>query len=108
MFADAHIYVYPSLHEGSTVSIYEAMASGLPVVTTPNAGSVIRDGVDGFVVPVRDVDATRERIEKLYRDPVLRAAMAKSTAERAADYSWDAYVRRVGEALTSVLKDRSS
>ena len=108
VFADAHIYVYPSLHEGSTVSIYEAMASGLPVVTTPNAGSVIRDGVDGFVVPVRDVDATRERIEKLYRDPVLRAAMAKSTAERAADYSWHAYARRVGEALTSVLKDRSS
>lgn len=107
VFADAHIYVYPSLHEGSTVSIYEAMASGLPVVTTPNAGSVIRDGVDGFIVPVRDVDATRDRIEQLCQDPVLRAVMAKSTAARAADYSWDAYSRRVGDALTSVLKDRS-
>lgn len=108
VFADAHIYVYPSLHEGSTVSIYEAMASGLPVVTTPNAGSVIRDGIDGFIVPVRDVDATRERIETLYGDPELRTAMAKSTAARAADYSWDAYARRVGDALTSVLKDRLS
>lgn len=106
VFADAHIYVYPSLHEGSTVSIYEAMASGLPVVTTPNAGSVVRDGTDGFIVPVRDVDATRDRIERLYRDPALRAAMAESTAARAADYSWDSYGRRVGEALSGILKER--
>lgn len=108
VFADCHIYVYPSLHEGSTVSIYEAMASGLPVVTTPNAGSVIRDGTDGYIVPVRDVAATRERIEELYGDPVLRATMAKNAAARAADYSWNAYSHRVGAALNGILKDRSS
>jgi alpha-maltose-1-phosphate synthase len=105
IFADAHIYVFPSLHEGSTVSIYEAMASGLPVVTTPNAGSVVRDGKDGFIVPVRDIDAIRDRIERLYRDPGLRAGMGRNGVARAAEYSWDAYSRRIGAALNDILRN---
>ena len=75
LYQDADIYVYPSLHEGSSVSILEAMASGLPVVTTPNAGSVIRDGIEGFIVPIRDAAALTDRIRRLHGDPVLRARM---------------------------------
>lgn len=107
VFSEAHIYVYPSLHEGSTVSIYEAMASGLPVVTTPNAGSVVRDGIDGFVVPVQDVAAIRDRIERLYYDDDLRQEMGKNALLRAAEFSWDAYSKRLGEALDTVLKGRA-
>ena len=108
IFANAHLYVFPSLHEGSTVSIYEAMASGLPIVTTPNAGSVVRDGKDGFIVPVRDIDTIRERIERLYRDPGLRAEMGRSAAVHAADYTWDAYSRRMGTALDDMLLRRGN
>lgn len=104
IFADAHIYVFPSLHEGSTVSIYEAMASGLPIVTTPNAGSVVRDGTDGFIVPVRDIDGLRERIERLHGDSELRISMGKNAAAHAADYTWDVYSRRIGAALKSMLQ----
>lgn len=107
VFADAHIYVYPSLHEGSTVSIYEAMASALPVVTTPNSGSVVRDGVDGFIVPARDIALLRDRMEQLYHDADMRERMGKSAAERAVTYSWDAYSERVGAALKTVLEKRS-
>tara|TARA_R110000868_G_scaffold32036_8_gene116942 strand:+ start:6517 stop:7773 length:1257 start_codon:yes stop_codon:yes gene_type:complete len=108
VFADAHVYVFPSLHEGSTVSIYEAMASGLPVVTTPNSGSVIRDGIDGFIVPIRDIAALRDRIERLYRDAELRGTMGRNAAEHAADYSWDTYSRRMGEILGSILARRKT
>lgn len=108
IFADAQIYVFPSLHEGSTVSIYEAMASGLPVVTTPNAGSVVRDGEDGFVVPVRDIDALRDRMERLYRDPDLRARMGRNAAAHAGEYSWDVYSRRMGAALARMMEDRKT
>lgn len=103
VFAEADIYVFPSLHEGSTVSIYEAMASGLPVVTTPNAGSVVRDGTDGFIVPIRDIDALCDRIKRLYQDTALREAMGKSAAAHANQYSWDAYSQRVGEILGTIL-----
>lgn len=105
IFSDAHIYVFPSLHEGSTVSIYEAMASGLPVVTTPNAGSVVQDGEDGFIVPVRDIDAIRARIQQLHQDPKLRAEMGRRAVANAANYSWDAYSRRIGAALDNMLQN---
>lgn len=108
IFADAHIYVFPSLHEGSTVSIYEAMASGLPVVTTPNAGSVVRDGKDGYIVAVRDIEALCDRIQRLHGDPKLRAEMGRSAAAHAAEYTWDAYSRRIGEALEQMLRSAGS
>ena len=51
--AAADVFVFPSLFEGSAVVTYEALACGLPSVVTPDAGSVVRDGVEGFVVPGR-------------------------------------------------------
>ena len=45
------LFVLPSHREGSAKSIYEALACGLPVVTTPEAGSVVRDGMEGRIVP---------------------------------------------------------
>ncbi len=48
--AQADVFVFPSLFEGSAVVTYEAMASGLPCVVTPDAGSVVRDGIEGYVV----------------------------------------------------------
>ena len=46
----ADVFVFPSLFEGSAVVTYEALASGLPCVVTAESGSVVRDGLEGFVV----------------------------------------------------------
>ena len=59
--AAADVFVFPSLFEGSAVVTYEALACGLPSIVTPNAGSVVRDGVDGFHVPAGDVGASPRR-----------------------------------------------
>ena len=91
----ADIFVYPSLHEGSALAIYEAMASGLPVITTHNSGSVVRDGVDGFIVPIRDVDALQEKIRLLYANKELRARMGQQSRKRAESFTWDAYRTRL-------------
>lgn len=104
VFRSAHVYVYPSLHEGSTVSIYEAMATGLPVVATANSGSVIRDGTDGFIVQIRDVGAMRERIVALLDDPALRARVGAAARKRAQEFTWDAYTKRLALILASLLK----
>ena len=48
--AAADVFVFPSLFEGSAVVTYEALASGLPSIVTPRAGSVVRDGIEGFLV----------------------------------------------------------
>ena len=85
------VFVLPTLFEGSALTVLEALASGLPVITTPNAGSVVRDGVDGFIVPIRDAAALADRIEQLSRDPDLRRRMSGNARARALEYPWRRY-----------------
>ena len=76
--AAADVFVFPSLFEGSAVVTYEALACGLPSIVTPSAGSVVRDGIDGFIVPPRDVTALADRMERLGLDPDRRARFSAS------------------------------
>ena len=99
LFQDADIFVYPSLHEGSAFANLEAMASGLPVITTPNAGAPVRDGEDGFIVPIRDTDALMARIELLYRDRALVAEMGACARQRAAGLTWARYCAELDRLL---------
>jgi len=59
VFNSASVFVCPSIEEGSALVTYEAMASGLPVIATVNSGSLVRDGKEGFLIPIRDVEALR-------------------------------------------------
>ena len=106
LYQDADVFVYPSLHEGSAFAVFEALASGLPVICTPNTGSVVRDGTDGFLVPVRDVETLMARIERLYREPDLRAAMAISARARAEDFTWAHYGDRINAMMDGLLASR--
>ena len=56
-YRQAHLFVLPTLSDGFAVTQLEAMAHGLPVITTPNCGDVVHEGMDGFIVPVRDSQA---------------------------------------------------
>jgi glycosyltransferase involved in cell wall biosynthesis len=104
-FSFTDVFVFPSLAEGSALVIYQAMASGLPVITTPNAGSVVRDGVDGFVVPPRDVEAVAERLRLLAADSDLRTRMGANAAQRIRDgFTWTHY----GERLRAIYESIAS
>lgn len=100
--AAADVFVFPSLFEGSAVVTYEALACGLPSLVTPDAGSVVRDGREGFVVPARDVGALAGRMERLGTDPELRATMAVAARARAEEFDWPRYhaalIGAVGQA----------
>lgn len=95
----ADVLVFPSLCEGSATVTYEALAAGLPVITTPNSGSVVRDGVEGFIVPIRDAEAIANRIERLARDRELWAWMSQNARQRAQEFSWEKYGERLVEAI---------
>jgi len=97
--AAADVFVFPSLFEGSAVVTYEALACGLPSVVTPEAGSVVRDGVDGFLVPSRDVEALAKGMERLGDDAELRATMAVSARRRAEAFDWPRYHASLRDAL---------
>ena len=84
-------------------SLIEALAAGLPVITTPNSGVKLRDGIDGFVVPIGDSDAIARCLDRLSSDPHLRAQMSQNAKERSVEFSLIAY----GERLLSEIIRRS-
>jgi glycosyltransferase involved in cell wall biosynthesis len=106
IYPQADVVVLPSLFEGSSIVSYEALASGVPLITTPNAGSVVRDSVDGFVVPIRDIDALAQRIEQLYASRELRLSMAESARARALEYPWERYQRGAVDVVRAALEPR--
>src|SRR5947208_3838390 len=90
------VYVFPSRLEGSAKTIYEAAASGLPMITTREAGDVVRDGVEGIIVQPGDVDAIAAAIEHLYRRPEIVASMGGAARQRAVEnFTWDHYRARL-------------
>ncbi len=98
-FLWADVFLLPSICEGSATVTYEAMAFGLPVICTPNTGSVIRDGREGFIVPAREPDAIVGRLEHLADHPELVSELGANARRRAQEFSVQAYGRRLLEAL---------
>jgi glycosyltransferase involved in cell wall biosynthesis len=98
-FLWADVFLLPSICEGSATATYEALGYGLPTIATANAGSVVRHGIDGFVVPIRDSDAIVEKLQCLDADRDLLATMSRSARQRAEDFTLERY----GERLLSEL-----
>ena len=95
----ADVFVLPSLVEGSAGVIYEALAAGIPVVTTRSSGSIVRDGVDGFIVPERDPVALAKAINEIISDRSLRKKMSEAARENARHYTWENYAKRLIPAV---------
>jgi glycosyltransferase involved in cell wall biosynthesis len=100
-YATADVFVLPSLAEGSAEAAYEALAAGLPVITTTASGSVVRDAIDGRIIPERDATALARAIEQIVENRTLRARLAKSARSRARDYTLERYSERLVTALNS-------
>jgi glycosyltransferase involved in cell wall biosynthesis len=83
------------------------MASGLPVIcTTHGPGDLVRDGIDGFTVPIRDPEAIARRLEELRADPALGAWMGRNARARALAFSWDAYRTSAAERIRGWMRER--
>ena len=103
-FRKADIFVLPTICDSFGIVHLESMAAGVPVITTPNCGSVVRDGVDGFIVPIRDPEAIADRVERIVSDRALRAWMSHNARARAAEFSTDRYGERLVAAMAPVLQ----
>jgi glycosyltransferase involved in cell wall biosynthesis len=91
----SHVFVFPSSLEGSSKSVFEALACGLPVITTPNSGSVVRNGQEGFIVEPEDEEALGDAIKTLYQNHRLRAEMSVNARCQAEKFTWDVYADRI-------------
>jgi glycosyltransferase involved in cell wall biosynthesis len=106
-YHDADVLIHASLAEGGCNVVHEALACGLPCVVSANATSAVRDGVEGYVVPVANTRALGERIAELYASPDLRIRMSRAARQRAEDLSWEAYVERLGNVYLELGRGAS-
>ena len=106
LLLSADVMLFPSLGDGFSLSIMEGFASGLPVVCTVNTGAAdcIVEGENGFVVPVQDSDAFRDRIEWFLANKDEIPRMAKAARDGVALYTWDAYYENAANAVEKLVK----
>lgn len=101
----ASVFVFPSLTEGFPRVIGEAMASGLPVITTPPAAQCVRNSIDGFVVPIRNVQVLKEKILYFCNNPDRAIEMGKNARQRAEKFTWERYMERFIKIIKRVCQN---
>jgi len=93
------VMLLPTTCEGRVGSVLEAMETGLPVVTTPNSGVPITEGVNGFLAQPDDIDALEARVRQLVSDEDLRIITGNRARETIQECTMDAYCRELATAL---------
>jgi glycosyltransferase involved in cell wall biosynthesis len=104
LMSRSHVMVLPSVEEGLALVVAQAMACGCPVIATTNTGAedILADGAEGFIVPIRDVDALAERLQHMADNPDERAAMGERALAKVQGLGgWHAY----GENAMAVYKE---
>ena len=105
-YAAADLYAGPSLEDSFALPPLEAMACGLPVITSVNNGGsqIITEGVDGFILSdPRDTIALRKLLRRLHQDPELCARVGVNAARTAQTYTWDRNARDTWDVLMATL-----
>jgi glycosyltransferase involved in cell wall biosynthesis len=102
VYREAHVFCLPSIQDGFGLVVPQAMASGLPVVVTSSTGAadMVREGVDGHVVPPGDASAITATLRGLYADRERLRTMSVAAAERVrSGWSWSDYGARAVDLL---------
>ncbi|MCS6915675.1 MAG: glycosyltransferase family 4 protein, partial [Myxococcota bacterium] len=110
LYRQCDVFCLPTLNDAFGLVLLEAMASGLPVVATDRcaAPDLIADGVEGYLVPIRDSAALADRLDHLRRRREQARAMgARGRARVLAGFTWDHYAQRVLSAYASLLSPAS-
>jgi glycosyltransferase involved in cell wall biosynthesis len=98
------VSVFPSLWEGTPLTVFEALAMGKPILATDADGllDVLTDGHDAMIVPKRNAPALAAGIVTLMDDPALRARLGRQAAVTAQQYDIATFVRKM-ERLYEIL-----
>jgi glycosyltransferase involved in cell wall biosynthesis len=109
-YQSGSIFCLASIEEGLAMVIPQAMACGLPVVCTTNTGGgdIVRDGIDGYVIPARNIEVLCDRIYILYANREIRKKMSLNAVERVSQgFSWGDYGKRAAKIYYSLINEKS-
>lgn len=106
LYRSADIYAMPSLLETFGMVLIEAMASGLPVVTTdaPGCRDVVTHGVNGLQARAADSGSLADAIGKVLRDPALRSALIANGLETARKHDWEYVVAKYEDLYAEMVR----
>jgi glycosyltransferase involved in cell wall biosynthesis len=110
LFAAADIYVSPSKEDSFGLPVAEAMACGLPVITSRFAGvsELIQNEIDGYVLSdPSNIDGLAESLRRLYDAPDLRVRIGEAAATAAQQWTWERNAVRTWELLQTVAAKRA-
>ena len=103
LMSRSHVMVLASIEEGLAMVQAQAMACGCPVIATQNTGAedLFRNGVDGYIVPIRQPDSIVEKMQYLADHPEIREKMSASALEKVCEIGgWKSY----GDKAFSIMK----
>jgi glycosyltransferase involved in cell wall biosynthesis len=106
-YLQSDLFVLPTLSDGFALTQLEAMAHGLPVVTTPCCGDVVSDGVDGFVVPPRDADGLARTLQRYLMEPALLKAQKIGALAKARQFTLERLATHLLSLEQSLFKGKS-
>jgi glycosyltransferase involved in cell wall biosynthesis len=110
LMSTSTVMVLPSIEEGLALVQGQAMACGCPVIASTNTGSedLYTDGIEGFIVPIRDRDALTQRMQQFAEDPALRERMSEAALLRVKSLGgWKDYGDRWEDLLLEATKKAS-
>jgi glycosyltransferase involved in cell wall biosynthesis len=111
LMSTSHLMVLPSIEEGLALVQGQALACGCPVLCSTNTGGedLFTDGVEGFIVPIRDIAALTEKMQQLADDQALQARMSAAALQRVRSIGgWDQYGDRWENLLYKLTQNRRS
>jgi alpha-maltose-1-phosphate synthase len=107
MMSMSHVMVLPSVQEGLALVQAQAMACGCPVIASQNTGApdLFTDGVEGFIVPIRDAKAIADRLQMLAGNPDMRTRMSEAALQRVKSIGgWDQYGETMYQIFSEVIE----
>jgi glycosyltransferase involved in cell wall biosynthesis len=106
LYAEHDIFVFPSLVEGMPLTLLEAMAAAMPVVTTATCGmaDVVEDGINGFLVPAADPEKLSGAVERLCNSAELRKQLGQEAQKTMKHYTWESVSRKLEQVFYLATK----
>ncbi len=101
----SHLLILPSYLEGSSITIYQAMATGLPCIVTDHVGSIISDELDGIICNVGNEDDLMDKLNWAKDNRGQLARMSKDAEFKVKDFTWATYGNRLSLILEEFLND---
>jgi len=100
------VLVFPSLFEGFGLVLTEALSQGLAVIATPHtcAPDIIKDGSEGFIVPIREPQTIADRLQRLHDDADLLESMRHRALETAREKTWERFRIALSQHVLTSLK----